>query len=202
MDLPASADVIAADGACGRLTCLVLDPDRDVVTHLVVAASDFPHTQRLVPIDLLVDASPRTIRLRCNCQDLSSKPGFVETEYIKEEVLHYDGRSLSLLMQPLGISVPTFVRVDHHRIPPGELTVDRGARVEATDGEVGRVDDVVVDPTNGRITQLILRKGHLWGQRDVTIPVENIVRFADNTVYLRLDKHQVGELPAVRRPQG
>ena len=34
----------------------------------------------------------------------------------------------------------------------------------------------VADPQTGHITHLILREGHLWGQRDVVIPVNAIER--------------------------
>jgi len=72
-----------------------------------------------------------------------------------------------------------------------------GAWVEATDGRVGRVDEFLVNPLNDHITHLVLREGHLWGQKDVTIPVSEIERIDGNTVYLKLDIRQVEALPAV-----
>ena len=63
------------------------------------------------------------------------------------------------------------VPVEHLQIPPGELAVRRGTRVEATDGYVGKVDEFVVNPDNGHITHLVMREGHLWGKKDVTIPL-------------------------------
>jgi sporulation protein YlmC with PRC-barrel domain len=198
MDLPASANVHTADGPCGRLTSIVLDPKKETVTHLVVAGRDSPHTQRLVPIDLVLDTSLRTVRLRCTCDDLFALPPFIETEYVEEKILHYDASVAALLMEPLGVEVPSFVLVEHRMTPPGEMVVDRGARVEATDGQVGHVDEVVVDPADGRMTHIVLRKGHLWGQRDVTIPVEQIARFGEDSVFLRLNKREVGELPSMR----
>ncbi len=59
--------------------------------------------------------------------------------------------------------------VEHLQIPPGELAVRRGTHVEATDGFVGRVDEFVVNPENSHITHLVMREGHLWGQKDVII---------------------------------
>jgi sporulation protein YlmC with PRC-barrel domain len=69
--------------------------------------------------------------------------------------------------------------------------------VEATDGHAGRVDEFLVDPANGHITHLVLREGHLWGQKDVTIPVAQIDRIEDGAVYLKLDKESIGALPAI-----
>ena len=83
------------------------------------------------------------------------------------------------------------------RIPPGELAIHRRARVEASDGPVGRVDEFLVDPSDGKITHLILREGHLWDQKDVTIPVSQIDHFGADTAYLKLNKDSIGKLPAI-----
>jgi sporulation protein YlmC with PRC-barrel domain len=89
------------------------------------------------------------------------------------------------------------VPIEHEHVPAGELAIRRGARVEAADGHVGRVDEFLVDPANGHITHLVLREGHLWGQKDVTVPVSQIERIEEDTVYLKLDKHSIGALPTI-----
>ena len=84
------------------------------------------------------------------------------------------------------------------QIPPGELTVRRGTRVEATDGYVGKVDEFVVHPDTGHITHLVMREGHLWGKKDVIIPLSALKPMGDtyeDTVFLNLDKHQIESLP-------
>jgi len=64
---------------------------------------------------------------------------------------------------------------------------------------VGRVDEFLVNPANNRISHLVLREGHLWGKKDVTIPVNEIDRFEDNTVYLKLNKEEIENLPTIPR---
>jgi uncharacterized protein YifN (PemK superfamily) len=93
------------------------------------------------------------------------------------------------------------VPVEHLQIPAGELAVRRGTRVEATDGYVGHVDEFVVNPENGHITHLVMREGHLWGQKDVVIPLSAMGETREDTVFLKLDKHQIESLPTfpVRR---
>ncbi len=71
----------------------------------------------------------------------------------------------------------------------------RGTRVEATDGYVGKVDEFVVNPENCHITHLVMREGHLWGQREVIIPLSAIGDTREDIVYLKLDKHQIESLP-------
>jgi sporulation protein YlmC with PRC-barrel domain len=86
---------------------------------------------------------------------------------------------------------------EHERIPTGEVAIRRGTPVKATDGDVGKVDEFLVDPKNNDISHLILREGHLWEKKDVTIPVSNIDRITEEAVYLNLDKKAIESLPTV-----
>jgi hypothetical protein len=58
-----------------------------------------------------------------------------------------------------------YIPVDEEQIPPGELAVYRGARVEATDGKAGMLGEFLVNPLTGHISHLILMEGHLWGKK-------------------------------------
>jgi len=82
-------------------------------------------------------------------------------------------------------------------IPYGELAIRRGAHVEAADGRIGRVDEFLVNPKNSNITHLVLREGHLWGQKDVTIPISEIDHIEEDVVYLKLDKHTIEHMPSI-----
>jgi hypothetical protein len=70
--------------------------------------------------------------------------------------------------------------------------------VEAADGRVGRIDEFLVNPETMAITHLVMREGHLWGQKDVTIPIVQVDRITEGTVYLWLSKQQIEQLPALR----
>ena len=87
------------------------------------------------------------------------------------------------------------------QLPEAELPVHSGAHVDASDGRVGRVDAFQVDDATGAITHLVLRRGHLWGKREITVPSSAIDHVADDVVYLRLDKAAIEDLPsaAVRK---
>ena len=86
----------------------------------------------------------------------------------------------------------------HKQIPLGELAVDRGAQVIARDGYVGRIDEFLVTAADSHITHLVLREGHLWGQKDITIPVSEIESIDnDGNVHLKLSREEIGELPAI-----
>jgi sporulation protein YlmC with PRC-barrel domain len=195
MDISINADVQCADGPCGRCTYVILNPATQQVTHLVVKESSSPYTERLVSIEQVMETDPHLIRLRCTSRELAAMEAFIETEFLPTDISEYGG--VSAMMWPYVLSEGMTTPVEHEHVPPGELAVRRGAGVEATDGRVGRVDEFLVEPANGHITHMVLREGHLWGQKDVTIPVAQIDRIEEGTVYLKLDKESIGALPAI-----
>ena len=86
---------------------------------------------------------------------------------------------------------------DHHdRVPVGEVEVRRGEHVHATDGEIGRVQGLVIDPSDHHVTHVLLDEGHLWGQKQVAIPI-GAVTSVDDGVRLNLTKDEVRDLPPV-----
>jgi uncharacterized membrane protein/sporulation protein YlmC with PRC-barrel domain len=88
-------------------------------------------------------------------------------------------------------------------ISKSDLAKLRGADVQATDGRVGTVDDLITDPKSGELSHLVLLEGHLWGKKEVTLPLSAIDRVEANTVHLKLDKAAVEQLPAIpyKRPR-
>ena len=81
-------------------------------------------------------------------------------------------------------------------LPPGEIGVRRGDAVHATDGEIGKVEGLVVDSGGGRVTHVLLQEGHLWGRKQVAIPIDE-VETIDEGITVNLSKHEIEALPAV-----
>jgi sporulation protein YlmC with PRC-barrel domain len=200
MDVSVNADVQCTDGLCGQSTYIIVDPVRKEITHVVVREKAFPHAELLVPLDLVVESTPDLIRLRCTRDELLMQDPFTELEFVERDPSYLGDEfdmDEGLLMWPHVAPEDMTIPVEYERVPPGELAVRRGTRVNARDGRVGRVDEFLVDPANGHITHLVLREGHLWGQEDVTIPISEIARIEEDTVYLKLDKQQVEALPTI-----
>jgi hypothetical protein len=60
---------------------------------------------------------------------------------------------------------PREVTVDS--VPFGEVEVHRGLTVCATDGEIGQVQGLVVEPGGHHVTHVLLQEGHMWGRKDL-----------------------------------
>jgi sporulation protein YlmC with PRC-barrel domain len=200
MDIPVDAKVYCADGICGRSTYVVINPTMRQVTHLVVRENRFPHNEWLVPVEWVVETSHNVIHLRCDAKELAGAESFIETEFIEGKTPYFDlgyAADKYMMFPYVTPSMPLPIPLEHQNVPPGELAVRRGARVEARDGRVGRVDEFLVNPSNGHITHLVLREGHLWGQKDVAIPISDIDHIEESIVYLKLDKRGIANLPHI-----
>lgn len=206
MEIPVGAQVECTDGLCGRLAYVLLNPVTGRVTHLVVQEDAPPHTEYIVPLEILAETLDGTVQLRCSKAELQKMNPFVKTEFVQQEVPdvypELGTYGIETYYWPYVVSEHMEqVPVEHLQIPPGELAVRRGTRVKATDGDVGRVDEFVVNAENGHITHLVMREGHLWGEKDVIIPVSAIDQTQEDAVLLKLDKRQIESLPTfpVRR---
>lgn len=181
----------------------LMNPVIDQVTHLVVKEDSSPNTEYIVPVDFVTETKTDTIRMRCSKAELEKMDPFIKTTLIEEKVpdmyFAYSGGMYSAgtyYYLPYVTPEQTMtVPVEHQQVPPGELAVQRGTRVEATDGYVGKVDEFVVNPENNLITHLVMREGHLWGKKDVIIPLSAMGESREDTVFLKLDKHQIESLP-------
>jgi hypothetical protein len=199
MRIPLNASVQCTDGQDGRTVQVIVDPIAKKTTHVVVEERKPPHIERLVPMREVLGTIDNAIYLNCSRQELGRMTPLIEAEFLWAEIPGFN-ESHPYLLHPYVI--PGRLMVRQESLPPEELGVRRGARVHATDGKVGWVDEFVVIPTNGEITHLLLREGHLWGCNEVTIPISTIARIDGKTVHLKLNRKEVKALPSVqvRRP--
>jgi sporulation protein YlmC with PRC-barrel domain len=195
MDIPINAKVMCSDGGCGTLVCVIVNPVNEQITHVVVREKGLPQTERLVPIDQVHESEQDHILLSCTQDDLVNFPTFVDTEFLPTPLTN-PSMAPSMLW-PYAVSDMSFITLEHERIPPGELAIHRGSRVEAIDGHIGSVDEFLVEPESGHITHLILREGHFWGKKDISIPVSQIDHIEEDKVYLKLNKHSIENLQSI-----
>ena len=192
MDLRLKAHVECTDGRVGRLENVILNPHTQRVTYLVVKENYIENTLRLVPEHLVQTASPEIISLSMDKTRFKKMTPFIQEEYIPSDVTFHMAERVGWDM-----GTPAAVFVEHETIPAGGIVVRKGERVFATDGHVGQVDEFLVEQKKGRITHLILREGHLWGKKDISVPVKYIDRYEEGKILLNLDKSGVEALPVV-----
>lgn len=192
--IPLNAKVECNDGACGESTHNVSDPTTRRLTFVVVREKHGEQKQRLVPLTRVVKTSSNLIQLDCSADELAAMEPFSTQQFIPfDQTVGAE----TFYVLPYAILEGTPAIVEYEHIPPGQLAVRRGTGVEATDGWIGRVDEFAIDPKSGEITHLILGEGHLWGKKELALPVSAIDRVFDEVVYLKLDKQSVEKLPLI-----
>jgi sporulation protein YlmC with PRC-barrel domain len=197
LDIPMNAKVLCSGVVCGRITHIVLDPILDKVTDVVVKDHEIPSVERLIPVELIADSSSGTVKLDIPKDNIRSYPPFRHTDFIKIQTPMKFAEMPTNMMWPYVVPEEKVVLIESDSIPPEEMAIRRNAHVEATDGRVGKVDEFMINPDTGHITHLVLREGHLWGQKDISIPVSAIKDIGKETVQLTLDKKSIEKLPVI-----
>lgn len=203
MDIPTDVSIVCIDGPYGYLEGIILDPVTDEVTHIVVEEEKLLGEKRLVPIEEIVESNFRYILLQCTLQELSEFELFADIEFIQvKEPYDYayalpDLEDRTLFTWPYATTKPGYIPIEHQNIPANELMIRRNTEVFATDGKVGFLDNLIIDPDNHKITDLAVRIDYFWGYKDIDIPLTQIEEIKPDSVYLKLDSFMVKSLPAI-----
>jgi uncharacterized membrane protein len=90
------------------------------------------------------------------------------------------------------------IRTTRELVPEGGRSVHPGTLVEASDGKVGELSELLTDPDTGQITHLVLREGHLWGNKQVLLPMSMVeATTPEGAIRLRADKKTISALLAM-----
>lgn len=204
IDISIGAEIACMNERVGKCTYVIANPINQRLTHLVVQYNRPPFDEYVVPVTQVAETSPHLINLKCTQEQLLQMELFHYREYIRVRMPDYEHMHDRYLAWPLVMPAMSFaddhldyIPVDRENIPANEAAIRRGACVQARDGYVGRVDELLVNSNTMQVAFLVLRENHPFGHRDVTIPVSQIERTDENSVYLKLDQKSIGELPTV-----
>ncbi|MBP0456540.1 PRC-barrel domain-containing protein [Streptomyces montanisoli] len=201
------SEVRCSDGACGSLRRVVVDPIAQCVTHLVVGPGS--DGDKLVPVELVDDRAEATA-LTCDRAAFDKLEPAEEHRFLQGREGDLGYNPTQVMMWPYfgpgvamagQLSAPVFAPSPYdpkpsaeERVPAGEVQIHRGDKVEATDGETGRVHGLVVDEADHAVTHVLLAEGHLWGKKTVAVPISQVSR-TEGTIRVALSKEQLKELP-------
>ena len=180
-----------SDGDCGVLDRIVFDPNTRTVTHLVIEPKHHHQPGRLVPVGL-VETAGSGIRLSCTIAEFDSLEAADEAELVEGAGLGINSMAGGA---PTGIPAPAQV-VFQDVIPAGETEMSPGDPVIALDGEIGHVHGFLLDQDE-QVTHVLLKEGHLWGRKEVAIPISEVTG-AEEGIRVSLSKKQVEDLPPAR----
>lgn len=178
-----------SDGYCGEVSRVIIDPAAGTVSHLVIEPGHRREAGRLVPLEL-VDTTAGEIRLRCTLAQFDRLEHAAERDMV-EGLANVGG---GLIGMEYGTDLAHRGTVVENVVPVGETEVGPGEHVHALDGEIGRVQGFLVNPDDHQVTHVLLQEGHLWGRKEVAIPISAVTQ-VDGGIRLNITKKQVEDLP-------
>jgi sporulation protein YlmC with PRC-barrel domain len=200
MPFKIGADAICTDGACGQVSRIIVNPVTRQVTHLAVDPKYRRAPGRLVPVDLM-DPTTGQIRLRCTLAEFQTLRPDQEGGGVPDlDLTGHLGNPSNQVRWVLGPmhdpgDAGHGVTVDY--VPSGEVDIRRELIVCATDGEIGQVRGLLVEPGGHCVTHVLFQEGHMRGRKEVAIPIGAVTKIGTLLVHLSLTKHQVKDLPSV-----
>jgi sporulation protein YlmC with PRC-barrel domain len=209
MRLELGTRVDCTDGTFGELADVVIDPTTKRVTHLVVKSPEEPWVERLAPVELVEagDDRSRAAMLRATIEEVRALPPVQQVAYLELGSFPVNDPDWDVGIEEV-YALPYYPAYDlepgpldftvmYDRIPKGDVEIRRASDVYSADGHhLGHVDGFLVD-RDDQITHLVLERGHLWGRREVTIPIGAIAKVETDDVTLSMIKNQVESLPQV-----
>jgi hypothetical protein len=198
--LAIGAAVACTDGFRGELKGLVVEPRARAVTHLVIEPEHAQGLARLVPLDH-ADATAEPIRLGYTEAEFKDLDPAEET--LAEFVPGYEG-PVQLLpagegWRPADDPVAAGETIPQIRemetiplVPENEVKESRGDQVRATDGHLGQLQGLRVNPENGEVLSVLVKR-HPWGHAELAIPIGQVSGF-EAGVQLRITKQEAKDL--------
>ncbi len=193
--------VYGVDHPCGRSTSILIDRQTQRVKHLVVKEVSAPNIERLVPIEAVAKTSSDRIQLNCSQDEFKRMDPFVVIQNHAEMVPDYENAGDMGLLWPYVPEKQIWIETGWHQIPPGEIALYQGARVQATNGPVGIVTGLKVEPASMRVKQLVIEPSLPWDHRQIAVPIQQIEQAEENVVYLKLDKRGLDALAGCQTNQ-
>jgi len=221
MQVALGAKVETADGKqIGTIDKLILEPDSSDV-HTVVVKKGFLFPDDIeIDLDAIVGQQDGVVQIRYTERQLGDLPRFSEDSYTTpppERTAAYADRfdypETAFLWPARGAAsadadlygrdavgdVGDEVRVMHLEQDVSNAVIEVGSDVRSRDDKsVGKVHRVLFDPTNGRPTALVIRKGMLFTE-DVELSADLIASIDDQVVYLNVNAAEV-QTHAGRQP--
>jgi uncharacterized protein YrrD len=208
--------VYCTDGELGELADVVIAPRSMRVVDMVIRPRHMGGPARLVPIEAAQGSRwGERIHLGCSKEEAARFPAIQEAAALGMGEApagdsEWDVGVQDVIAAPTGSSMdmaPTLDELDplmevtYDRIPKGKVELRHRSCVVSSDGHiVGKIDAFVVD--GDELTHLILERGHMWGRRDITVPISCLASVKTDEVVLGISRHEVGALPSVRTHHG
>lgn len=198
------APVQCTNGQCGKLAGVVINPESQHITDLIVEKGFLLKHDRVLPISVMEGATEENVYLSISSDELDQHPEYRLVEY-QEPATGLEQQS-NLVATPYGLQqgalepvVPMVRKKIREGIAPGQKIIEQGMPVNNGYGTFGKVDHVLMNPENQEITHLVVRRGMIFSDH-VIIPISMFEEVREDSVFVTGSDEELEQLPRYTPP--
>jgi osmotically-inducible protein OsmY len=182
---------------------VIVDPDTEQVTELIVEKGFLPTTDRILPIAAVERATEEQIHLSIVSDQLEEYPEYHEDE-IKVPAAGWenpDQRKAKDAIQHASLYGQAFERAFmpqvrhriHKGISPKRSVIERGMPVNNLEKTIGKVNHVLVDRDSLEVTHLVVDQGLL--AHSIVMPASMVREVGGKELYVEASDQELELLP-------
>jgi len=180
-ELSIGAHVHCWDGNCGKLAKIALEPDTQIVTHLIVEEGLLLKRARAFPISTVDRTLTDEIYLNLSAAQLESYPPYSE-ETVEIPDPDHSGELLIETGPYMTVPPTPMLRQKIRQGVPEEVAVlDRHTTVENLNGAGGKLDSLLVEADSGHVAEVIMHHGLIFPEQKY-IPVEQVRQMSERSI--------------------
>jgi uncharacterized protein YrrD len=205
------AIVLTANGQqVGHLSRVVVNPETNALTDILVRVGIlFSREEKVIPIEFVAETTGDGIVLHHEAGLLESFPSFEEKHLIDTDdyadqppssenalptIFGHADLGMSVMESPPNKRLVSQIT---QNIPDGSVAMKKGAGVVTAEGyPIGNVERVLADPSDDRITHLMVSNG-LFMKAMKLIPIQWVTVMDRENIHLRVKRNVVEELAEV-----
>jgi uncharacterized protein YrrD len=191
--------VLAGDDQIGKVDRLIVDPSSGELLGVVVRRGVLLHHDVFIPADTITAEQPDGIATRLSVDELNELPEFDPSRFPEQPEDRpkeasraasrngADGDHVHLAAERFG----------QLRAASSGRPLRSGQLVKALDGDVGRLDLVLVEPLTRKVEALVVRQGRFLA-RDTIIPAKLVSEIHRDWIQLSVPRSELADLPEYR----
>lgn len=212
MEFKRGAGIYTAEGErIGEIHRVVIEPETNGVTHLIVQKGLLFPEERVLPISLVAEAHDDRVTLRPESDDLEELPEYQQSHYVAAKpamptAQPTPGVGEIYWYPPVGSGWMTgspqhepgskITEGSDKNIPEDTVAIREGAEVISRDEKsIGDIERIITDSVTDRVTHLLISRGLILKEEKV-IPASWIQDIAEDRVKLSVSAEMMENLPA------
>jgi uncharacterized protein YrrD len=195
--------VQCTNGQCGKLAGVVINPDSQHITDLIVEKGFLLKHDRILPVSVMKDATEENVFLSVSSNELDQYPEYRVIEY-EEPATGLEQQSTPIATPymaqgALDPVVPMVKKKIREGIGPGQKVIMPGTHVNNIHGTFGTVDHILMNPENKEITHLVVRRGTIFSDH-LVIPISMVEEVREDSIFVTGTDEELKELPRYTPP--